>query len=45
MANLREAQKQMPRRLLLESGLELFKTKGYAATTVDDIATAAAPHA
>ncbi|MBT3149468.1 TetR/AcrR family transcriptional regulator [Streptomyces sp. CHD11] len=41
MANLREAQKQMTRRLLLESGLELFKAKGYAATTVDDIATAA----
>ncbi|KAF5998748.1 TetR/AcrR family transcriptional regulator [Streptomyces sp. WAC00263] len=41
MANLREAQKQMTRRLLLGSGLELFKTKGYAATTVDDIATAA----
>lgn len=41
MANLREAQKQMTRRLLMESGLELFKTKGYAATTVDDIATAA----
>lgn len=31
----------MTRRLLLESGLELFKTKGYAGTTVDDIATAA----
>ncbi|MFF1923419.1 TetR/AcrR family transcriptional regulator [Streptomyces sp. NPDC058221] len=41
MANLREAQKQMTRRLLLESGLELFKAKGYATTTVDDIATAA----
>ncbi|MEU6650955.1 TetR/AcrR family transcriptional regulator [Streptomyces sp. NPDC046900] len=41
MANLRQAQKQMTRRLLLESGLELFKTKGYAATTVDDIATEA----
>ncbi|MER5277999.1 TetR/AcrR family transcriptional regulator [Streptomyces sp. NPDC002809] len=41
MANLREAQKQMTRRLLLESGIEQFKTKGYAATTVDDIATAA----
>ncbi|MBQ0826523.1 TetR/AcrR family transcriptional regulator [Streptomyces tagetis] len=40
MANLREAQKRMTRRLLLESGLELFTTKGYAATTVDDIATA-----
>jgi len=41
MANLREAQKQMTRRLLLESGLELFRSKGYAATTVDDIAKAA----
>ncbi|MER5481360.1 TetR/AcrR family transcriptional regulator [Streptomyces sp. NPDC002734] len=41
MANLREAQKQMTRRLLLESGLELFKTKGYAVTTVDDVAKAA----
>ncbi|MFH9818035.1 TetR/AcrR family transcriptional regulator [Streptomyces sp. NPDC017230] len=41
MANLREAQKRMTRRLLLDSGLELFKAKGYAATTVDDIATAA----
>lgn len=41
MANLRQAQKQMTRRLLLESGFELFRTKGYAATTVDDIATAA----
>lgn len=41
MAKLREAQKQLTRRLLLESGLELFKAKGYAATTVDDIATAA----
>ncbi|WEH39194.1 TetR/AcrR family transcriptional regulator [Streptomyces sp. NBC_01218] len=41
MANLREAQKRMTRRLLLESGLGLFKTKGYAATTVDEIATAA----
>jgi AcrR family transcriptional regulator len=41
MAKLREAQKQMTRRLLLESGLELFKAKGYAATTVDDIATSA----
>lgn len=41
MAKLREAQKQMTRRLLLESGLELFRSKGYAATTVDDIATSA----
>ncbi|SDO94014.1 transcriptional regulator, TetR family [Arthrobacter sp. ok909] len=28
----------MTRRLLLEKGLELFEEKGYAATTVDDIA-------
>ncbi|MFI5664772.1 TetR/AcrR family transcriptional regulator [Streptomyces sp. NPDC051684] len=41
MANLRQAQKQMTRRLLLESGLELFTSKGYAATKVDEIATAA----
>ncbi len=41
MANLRAAQKQLTRRLLLDSGLELFKSKGYAATTVDDIAKAA----
>lgn len=41
MANLREQQKRMTRRLLLESGLELFTTKGYAATTVDDVAKAA----
>ncbi|MFB7949733.1 TetR/AcrR family transcriptional regulator [Kitasatospora phosalacinea] len=41
MANLRAAQKQMTRRLLMESGLDLFRTKGYAATTIDDIATAA----
>lgn len=31
----------MTHRLLLDAGLELFTTKGYAATTVDDIATAA----
>jgi len=41
MAKLREAQKRMTRRLLLESGLEIFKAKGYAAATIDDIATAA----
>lgn len=40
MVSLREAQKQMTRRLLLDAGLELFGTKGYAATTVDDIAAA-----
>ncbi|MFF8595036.1 TetR/AcrR family transcriptional regulator [Streptomyces sp. NPDC015220] len=31
----------MTRKLLLDSALELFRTKGYAATTVDDIAAAA----
>lgn len=41
MANLREAQKRLTRQLLLDSGLELFRVKGYAATTVDDIASAA----
>lgn len=41
MAGLREAQKQMTRKLLLDSALELFRTKGYAVTTVDDIAAAA----
>lgn len=41
MARLREAQREMTRTLLLEAGIELFRTKGYAATTVDDIASAA----
>ncbi|WAL68451.1 helix-turn-helix domain containing protein [Amycolatopsis cynarae] len=41
MAGLREAQKEMTRRRLLATALELFEAKGYAATTVDDIAAAA----
>jgi AcrR family transcriptional regulator len=41
VAGLRTAQKQMARRLLLDTALELFEVKGYAATTVDDIAAAA----
>lgn len=41
MASLRAAQKEMTRRLLLDAGLELFVAKGYAATTIDDIASAA----
>lgn len=41
MTRLREAQKQMTRRLLLEKALELFEVKGYVATTIDDIAAAA----
>lgn len=39
MATLREAQKEMTRNLLLDSGLDLFVSKGYATTTVDDIAS------
>lgn len=41
MATLRKAQKEMTRKLLLDSGLDLFVSKGYALTTVDDIASAA----
>lgn len=41
MATLRDAQKQQTRRLLLDTGLALFSEKGYAATTIDDIAAAA----
>lgn len=41
MAGLRAAQKEMTRRLLLATALEIFETKGYAATTVDEIAVAA----
>lgn len=39
--SLRAAQKQMTRELFLARALELFGAKGYSATTVDDIATAA----
>jgi AcrR family transcriptional regulator len=38
---LRAAQKEMTRRLILASALELFDSHGYAATTIDDIASAA----
>ncbi|WP_328476058.1 TetR/AcrR family transcriptional regulator [Actinoplanes sp. NBC_00393] len=41
MANLRAVQKEMTRKLLVSTALELFRTKGYAATTVDDIASTA----
>jgi AcrR family transcriptional regulator len=41
VAGLRSAQKEMARRLILSAALNLFETKGYAATTVDDIAAAA----
>lgn len=41
MASLREAQKQLTRSRLLETGLGLFEARGYAATTIDDIAAGA----
>jgi AcrR family transcriptional regulator len=41
MAGLRKAQKAMTRRLLLSTALGLFQAKGYAATTIDEIAAAA----
>ena len=41
MANLRVAQKEQTRQRLLDTALELFESKGYAATTIDDIAAAA----
>lgn len=41
MAKLRQLQKEATRQLLLVTALEAFDSKGYAATTIDDIATAA----
>jgi AcrR family transcriptional regulator len=41
MVNLREAQKEMTRQLLLSTSLTCFEKKGYAATTIDDIVKAA----
>lgn len=41
MTTLREAQKQMTRRLLLDTSLAMFEGKGYSATTIDDIAAGA----
>lgn len=41
VAGVREAQKQLTRRSLLDAGLEMFDHRGYAATTVDHIAKAA----
>lgn len=41
MTGLRKAQKAMTRRLLLSTALDLFQAKGYAATTIDEIAAAA----
>ena len=39
--SLREAQKQLTRDRIVNSALQLFTDKGYSATTIDDIATAA----
>lgn len=41
MATLREQQKVLTRRVLLSSALAVFREKGYAAATIDDIAKAA----
>jgi AcrR family transcriptional regulator len=41
MATLRDLHKQQTRNLLLDKALELFESKGYAPTTIDDIAGAA----
>ncbi|ACL38759.1 transcriptional regulator, TetR family [Pseudarthrobacter chlorophenolicus A6] len=41
MPSLREAQKQLTRDTIVERALELFTAKGYAATTIDEIAASA----
>src|SRR6185312_4811244 len=41
MATLRDTQKRMTRTALLEQGLGLLMAKGYAATTIDEIAVSA----
>ncbi|GGR47751.1 AcrR family transcriptional regulator [Nocardioides luteus] len=41
MAHLRATQKEMTRRLLLDAAMDRFLASGYAATTVDEIASAA----
>jgi AcrR family transcriptional regulator len=41
MSSLREAQKQLTRDVIVERALGLFTEKGYAATTIDEIAAAA----
>lgn len=41
MATLRAAQKEMTRRRLLSTALELFQERGYVNTTIDEIAAAA----
>jgi AcrR family transcriptional regulator len=41
MSSLREAQKQLTRDTIIDRALEIFTEKGYAATTIDEIAVAA----
>ena len=41
MATLRETKKSQTRQLLLDKALALFESKGYAATTIDEIAASA----
>ncbi|GAA5036782.1 TetR/AcrR family transcriptional regulator [Microbacterium fluvii] len=41
MASLRVAQKELTRKRLLSTALELFEKQGYSATTIDEIAGAA----
>ncbi|MCU1436112.1 MAG: TetR/AcrR family transcriptional regulator [Pseudarthrobacter sp.] len=41
MSSLREAQKQLTRDVIVERALKLFTEKGYAATTIDEVAAAA----
>ncbi|PTT65382.1 TetR/AcrR family transcriptional regulator [Arthrobacter sp. HMWF013] len=41
MSSLREAQKKLTRDVIVERALALFTEKGYAATTIDEIAAAA----
>ena len=41
MSGLRERQKEQRRQLIAEAALELFKTNGFAATTLDQIAVQA----
>lgn len=40
MLSLREAQKKLTRDMIVDRALELFTAKGYAATTIDEIAAA-----
>ena len=41
LVSLRDQQKQLTRQRLLEAALEVFSSKGYANTTVDDVVASA----